>query len=232
MGKRFAGTTDSVTFNGATFLNGFDFRFGTLACVINFQSIAVANTGIFITNLAVANAVDFYIAGITNRMGWYDGTNFRETTTLAVVTGETLVLVATKATGTATPRMHMYRPSTNVWTHENTNGTSPDGAAATQFMIGDNTGTIPANFELFQLAAWNKVIMTDSEVERVSKIPEMNWQRLESDLYIKFAPRNESGDVVRTFGRFPCRQSARAGTVRGTIVTPGALGFCPIERRR
>lgn len=231
MGRRFGGTTDSITMSTTASLAGFNYTFGTIAAEINFQSVAAANSGVMVTNLGVANCADMYVAGTTNRLGWFDGTNFREST-IVVPLNETIFIAITKATGTATPRAHMWRPGTNAWSHIDTGGTSPNAAATTHLMMGDSTNTIPLSAEIFQIAAWQGVAMTDSQVERLMSVSLHNWARFEPGFYARFDQGRDAGDMSFTSGRNRVRQTSRSGTTRGTIKAPAGFGSLATTRRR
>lgn len=231
MGINFNGSTDSLTI-GSAGLQGFDMRFGTIAVVLNLASVPASNSGIFITNLGSGGCIDFYIAGTGRFMGWYDGTTFREST-IAVPLNETVILAATKATGTATARMHMYQPSTNVWTHANTAGTNVNSAANTSVMIGDSTATIPLFCDMFQIAAWARpTFQTDNSCERLSRTPNWDWLRHHPEFYWRFTNKRESLPVIRSVGRFRCYNTAKVGTSVGAIQAPGGFGSSPVNRRR
>lgn len=229
MGRRFTtGSNERIIVGTAAALAGFDFRYGTIAVVVNIVSFV--DGAMFSVNKETGASVDFATGGGGADIYWYDGTNARLGPLPTV--GVTYVMAATKATGTALPRFHTWQPSTNVWTHTDANGTSPDSAAVTFMGIGssdDAAAQNPLNAELFAVAAWNKVVMTDSQVERLSR---GRWAEQEPDFLAEFAHGRDVGDMTSSIGRYGVKQSARTGTTRGTAKPPPGFRFAINTRRR
>jgi hypothetical protein len=229
MGRRFTtASAEFIDFTGSTFLNGFDFRYGTMAICCWMQT----NSGFqayLATNYATGNCADWDTnAGVP---ALDDGTIGRTATT-AVGTGKHVVVVMTKTTGSTTARMHTYTFNTRTWLHQNTNGASNDSAVNTSLTIGA-VGTVAGNdnldAEVWAVAAWPKIVMSDSEVERLAR---GNWGQLEPGFHVQFSDGREFGDVGTTLGRFNARESTKSGTTRGVQKPPPGFRLSPVARRR
>ncbi len=89
------------------------------------------------------------------------------TTTVVAADGWTFI-AGTKAAGTATPRVHIYKYSTRTWVHENTGSSigdiTPSGASA--IGVGaSNAG--PFNGDIAACGAW-QTALTDAQVETLA----------------------------------------------------------------
>lgn len=87
----------------------------------------------------------------------------------AMTAGAWYLIAASKASGTAAARIHLYAYATNTWTHEN-GGTAiaNSGVANTQANIGcSNAAANFANADIAAVGVWN-VALTDSQVEALA----------------------------------------------------------------
>ncbi len=87
--------------------------------------------------------------------------------TYTVVSADGWVLIAvSKATGTATPRMHKYVYATDTWTHENASGTLANSGAMTgNSYIGRYTAVDFGFIGDIAVAAKWSVVLGDTQVE-------------------------------------------------------------------
>ncbi len=85
------------------------------------------------------NALDahFFLSDI-DRVTISDGTNFQSSTTTLVVADGWAIVAATKAAGTVTPRLHIYKYGTDTWVHQNGAGTITNLAALSTYTIGQS----------------------------------------------------------------------------------------------
>lgn len=238
MGRRFARASGNYIEIGTTAaLAGFDYRFGTIAAVLNFASLPVIATSndFFCTNHSVGACADFSVNnnGGTISFDYYDGTNGRNAFSGAFSTGVTYLLAVTKATGTATGRAHMYVFSTNTWTHAALSGTNVDAAANTTLTLGaaDNTGSTSFAFDgdLFAIGAWSGYAMSDQEVEQLVR---PDWGRFNPSLWEFWDSSRDSLDLSGGLGRHRPVQTARVGGLRGTAAPPPGWGSLPVRHRR
>lgn len=230
MGRRFTAASNERVYVGAAGLGGLNFTFGTFAAVVNFASFTAAGT-ILATNDQTSPSFTCYFAS-GNGLKYYDGT----TDTLLIASGSfstavTYVIAVTKATGTATARSHLYVPSTNTWTHAAAAATTVNSATNTSLSIGtfaDNTARDPIDADIFAVALWQGVVMTDSECERLAR---GNWANSAPDFHEEWIQHgHELGDMTSTLGRRTVKQTTRTGTTRGTTRPPA--GFRPAVQRR
>jgi hypothetical protein len=117
-----------------------------------------------------------------------NGTN-TDSPTIVVATGEWVLIGITKASGTATPRFHYYRFSTNAWSHENASGST---AAVNHTGPSIYLGGAPATYSNF----WNgeievfghwKRVLSDAEIENLP-FTLQGWYSAKPDILIKADP--------------------------------------------
>ena len=232
MPKKWSGGTAKILFN-STNTRAFNFLYGTCATLLNVASTDAQDTVIIFTNgIASTPRFELYITNTGKFFGWTDGTTFT-TSSIAVPMAETCFLAATKDTGTVAPRFHMYRPSTGVWTHVAGGTTNVDSAATTSFQIADGA-TFGLLADVWQLGMWSQRAMTDSEIERLMQVPQLDWRRFDAEVMIRFDNTYESAlDLVRTHGRRDVRQTTRTGTTTKSVLTfPGGHGTLAVSRRK
>lgn len=96
-----------------------------------------------------------------------NGTN-TDSPTIVVPTGTWVLVSITKASGTAAPRFHMYRYSTNAWTHESSAGTTgANNYTGNHFYVAAQPA-FGNNFlgEIEVIGHWQRVL-TDAELENL-----------------------------------------------------------------
>lgn len=229
MGRRFtSGTSDRITVQNAADLAGLSWLFGTIAALI-YRSADVANFETIIsTNEAGATTNQFCI-GSTDLLTVYDNPNIR-TLTGAIATGQHILLGFTKPTGTVAGRGHKYVFTTNTWTHAAMSGTVANAGATASLQIGSatNAGVEFLSSEVWAIGMWDRN-MTDKEFERLSA---GRWLDSVPSFYEQWSDGREVGDMPKTLGRFPTRQTARTGTTRGIQKPPPGFRMCKQRRRR
>lgn len=235
MPRRFTAASSERIYIGTAGLAGLDFAYGTLAVCLWIVSVSVNSQALLATNDGATTGVEWYIHGTgTNGsdLSWYGTTNVDSFSTLAVTTGENLLVAITKATGSVLPRAHMYKFATGAWTHGDCASNIGDAATATALCIGAfaNAGSSDhLDGELHACAAWNKLAMSDLEVERLARQPD--WSRFAPDMYESASDGRDVGDMMTTIGRYRCKQTARTGTTKGVQSPPP--GFrSRVQRRR
>lgn len=234
MGRRFTAASSERIQVGSAGLAGFNFLFGTFAAWVNITSYPTGgNYGAFATTNAGSGACfeASIVAGTLKDL--FDGTNDR--TAAGPTAGATVLVGTTKASGTATARTHLYVPSTNTWTHGTYSGTSVNSATVTALTLGNeqdsNTAGLGSlNAEVWQIAMWSALVMSDGEFERLART--RDWKRLGPDFFDSWSDGREQGDMANTLGRFNVRQTGRTGTTRGTATRPPGMGTYPPRHRR
>lgn len=230
MGRRFTAASSEREYYGAAGLAGFNFTHGTLAAMVNFVTFVTAGT-IFATNDQTNPSLTLYTASTSSEMRLFDGVTDNAGMT-ALATGVTYLLGFTKATGTATARYHVYRADTNAWTHGAFGGTNVNGATTTSMCIGsyaNSNATDALNAEVFTVGAWQGLVMTDQEFQRLAA---GNWPNLGVDFCEQWNDGDDTGDSVGSIGRYRCRQTARTGTTKGTAKPLAGFRFATQGRRR
>lgn len=234
MGRKFIGASSNRIHVGtAAGLAGFDFRWGTLAMCLNLASTPGVGVGCALFSV---NGGTFEVtinnSGTGAQVDVWDNTIDRTALTGSFATNTHYVLVFTKATGAATSRLHLYVFSTNTWTHVNASGTSADAAANTSLTIGsdsDSASVEPLDGEVFAVGAWPAYVLSDLEVERLSR---GDWGWLNPGFWDQWDTSRDSGDMLTTLGRYPVKQTARTGAVRGTLAPPPGFRMSPVRHRR
>ncbi|MFF0860891.1 hypothetical protein ACFYUV_03960 [Nonomuraea sp. NPDC003560] len=160
MARTFDGTDDSlgVAVGG---LSG-QTTAGSFVAVLRRNNNATLTTAI--NSFATATrVVELAIVNTTNVLRLRNASG-GGSSTFTVTTSDGWVLVAaTKAVGTTTPRMHKYVYSTNTWTHENGSASFADsGPAITTWFMGSQS-----DCDLAAVAAWDRVL-SDSEIESLA----------------------------------------------------------------
>lgn len=231
MGRRFTAASSERIQIGSTGLNGLNFQYGTFAICCYVVSHTVYGSP-FSTN---TGSMEMSITDTSGVLAWWDGTNEHDGTT-AVTLNESMILAWTKTTGLVVPNVHLYRFSTNTWVHQaasaGSGGNILDGATTTAATLGsyqDAATSDALDAEVWAMASWNKVVMSDSEIERLAR---GDWLRSQPDFYTQWSDGREVGDMTRTLGRYPARQTARTGTTRGAQKPPPGFRLAPQARRR
>lgn len=231
MGRRFTGASSDRIFVGTTAAAaGLTFTFGTMAVCL-YRESGGSTMSYLSTNQAAGACAVLTTLSTADELEWYDGTNGRTGATSIATSGHVL-LVATKATGTATPRFHYYEFATNTWVHEDASGTAVNGGTLSSLTIGSGGNSASFNAvdgEVHALGMWQGLAMSDGECERLAR---GSWLNYAPSFYEQGTPGHESGDMVRTLGRFPARQTAISGTTRGNRGAPPGFRMGVQHRRR
>jgi hypothetical protein len=119
-----------------------------------------------------------------NKVGFLnDGSAARVTTTTTTSADNWCLHVATKATGTVTPKYHRYKFDTTTWvTGENFDGTvanptTPGGTGLVQ-LGGDSGGGDWFSGRLAVIAYWNSVLTDPQILTLISTFTRANWLSL------------------------------------------------------
>lgn len=229
MGRRFTAASNERIFCGSGGIAGLDYRYGTVAVVFNLVTATAAGTLVAVNGAASGAQCDIYCtSGPPVSVHYYDGTSDR--TLATIVAGTTYLIVVTKATGTATPRYHLYNYTDRSWTHANGSGTCVDSGATTALSFGcyANGSNDPLTGELFAAGLWSRLVMGDGECERLAR---GDWLRQGPDFYRQWRRSDINLDMRTTHGRYKVRQTARTGSTQGTVAEPVGFRFA-VETRR
>jgi hypothetical protein len=162
--RSFNGTSDVLKCSVGSPIN---VGFGTFAAIVNITSFSATRSIMRLATSTPTNVLGFSV-NTSGQLIMTDGTSAPSGTT-ALVAGEWYLIAAGKATGTTTPRYHIYRYSTDAWVHENAVGTVANATvpsttgrmnlmarAADQFTPGD----------LAAAGFWGRNL-SDAEVEQL-----------------------------------------------------------------
>lgn len=144
-------------------MGGMNFVFGpaTLAAIVRINTLSGSNVAIFgVGTVTVGWNLVIRTSGLFRFMT--DGVTVDSTTGLVI--NNWYLLAVSKATGTVTPRFHIYNYTTGAWVHETTssigNGTVPVSAPR----IGSQNGAITFDGSIAVVGAWN-VVLADTQIE-------------------------------------------------------------------
>lgn len=153
--RTFDGANDEITLSlGAT---GFAFGPGTVLGLVTVEAggtMAVFSAG-------ATNAVSYMLQVDSTTLGVILRLNGVATNGSDIIVSNQWYLVgATKATGTVTPRLHIYDCTAGTWTHENASGTAANSSTP---ITRSQIGTTPqggADFDgsMQLVAVWNSVL--------------------------------------------------------------------------
>lgn len=225
MGRLFTAASSDRIQVGSAGLNGFNFLYGTFAVCTYIVGSATFDC------YYASNGGTHELLTSSGKMAWWDNVSEADGAT-NVATGAQMILVWAKNSGANLPRFHQYRFATGAWVHENGNHSEVDAATVTSVTLGaftDAAASDALDSEVFAMAAWNKVVFSDSEVER---LPRGNWLNLAPDFYEQWSDGREVGDMTRTLGRYPMRQTGRTGTTRGAQKPPPGFRMDARRHRR
>lgn len=209
MARRFNGTSDSITLS----LGGTNFAFGpgTIAAVIRNSSISIQQA---IFSAGVSNAARSELRiNTSGQLVLQADANSVACTTITLPTNKWLLVAATKASGTQTPRMHLLDYLTRAWSHADGSTTMINGTApVTSAAIG--VGATGTNFYLADIAvigAWNSVL-TDPQIESLAAdLTVSNWNAYATTRGMWILDPNPAVTVVDRSGN-GANQSAISGT--------------------
>lgn len=232
MGRRFTGASSERIQIGSAGLAGFNFNYGTVAVCGYLVSHTVYGAYLATNGGTLELSVTDTAAG-DGRVAWFDGVQEDRSTT-SLTNGEAAIKVWTKATGAVLARLHIFRFTTGAWVHETGTfgGAANDAATTTAVTIGsfaDAASSDPLDEEIWAIATWPNVVMSDQQVERLAR---GGWASTEPGFLEEWAHGREVGDMGTTIGRNPVRQTGRTGTTRGAQPPPPGFRFSINRRRR
>lgn len=229
MGRLFTAASSEVIHSATTDLRGLKFTSGTMAMLLYKTSAGGSGDGMIGTNNDASDCNEWHFDGGDGNCVW-DNAALRTMNT-SVASNVNILIGWTKAPGTTTPRGHLYNYATNVWSHVNGAGGTEDTGPLLSIQLGavTNTGAIPLDGEVWAVGMWQLRNMTDSEFQRLAG---GRWLEQAPDFYEEWVSGRELGDMVRSLGRFPARQTSRIGSVRGHRRPPPGFRMSPQRRRR
>lgn len=195
MARTFNGTSDKIATTVSTPMNA---GFGTFVAILRPTTIAATISWARFCSSAFANLLGAFIDA-TGKVGYSNAAAAPVGATSLVVNNWYCIAVG-KATGTTTPRVHIYRYSTNAFVHENTGSSIADATAPTtagflnvgsrvsdQFFPGDiavcgfwNRNLSDAEFELlpFTLDGWfalvPSILLVLDQADAVQGTPDLS----------------------------------------------------------
>lgn len=173
---------DGVDDNSVHTLGTSNLQYGTIVAVLKRSGASWASIVGNHNASAVCRVGMMFNAG--DQLCWFDDNALKYTTAITGTSAMGWILCAvTKATGTTSPRIHLYRWDTTTWQHaDNTIGTVADRQDQTGGTI--RIGVIDgADFFAGRIAAvaekGNATPLTDGEIESlVSTFTRANWDSL------------------------------------------------------
>lgn len=115
----------------------------------NVSNVALGLTAGDVIAISIANAVKSGTATLKTADGW-------------------ALLAASKATGTATPRLHLYKYGANSWTHEAAGATAANVTPTTAAHFGARIGSTSFwNGDIAVAGVWG-VVLADQDVESLA----------------------------------------------------------------
>lgn len=152
----------------------------------------------------------------SNELSFFVPTNpDRATATTFTSTTTWYLILFTKATGTATPRAHIYNYSTNAWTHENFDGTLTNwtsiGASGT-IRFGEWEDVDDFQGDLACAGIWSGIAFTDAKCEAMGlQFDLMSWFASTPSALWLF-DQQAVGQLLRDLTGGGANQSTIAGT--------------------
>ncbi len=211
--RRFNGTSDFIK----TGIGSCSWTFGSFGAL--FRLISMPGSGGFL--FSNHTSAGTFQAGIRLTFGglpFLSGSwSADHQGTTALVKETWYILVITKATGTATPRLHIgkWNGSSFVWTHENESGTETNSPAQTSgsIYIGSRKGAEFVNADFAAIIEWPSVVLSDAEVEGLGTQTSLKtgWKEYKSPAgLITFEQGSVSEEVQDIIGG--ADQTERSGT--------------------
>lgn len=159
-GRNYNGTTDYIAVDPT--------GWGSLTGDMTIAAVVYRNATGAVHNILLQNGTGTgdcgFLIDSNTLLIFSNATGFLSTTTIGV---GTWFLCVSKASGTSTPRVHLFNYTTGVWVHENEGGAVPSfsSAGATNLYIGSYRGSADFyNGDIFATGAW-AYNATDNEVE-------------------------------------------------------------------
>lgn len=186
--------------------------------------------------------VSWFFDSTTNVLGIYTNNEGAARTGTVAVTSTTdwTFVCTTKATGTVTPRMHLYRPASG-WTHENASGNLANAGGWNRINIGFDGAGDDGSMDMAAVMGINARALTDSEVERLLNSGK-SWESWlnPGDFLFEFRSGRDL-PVTTTASRHPDQSPSRTrqtatftttGTARSARPDPPGHRFSRLTRRR
>lgn len=203
--------------------------FGTYACIIKRGATGAWHTFMALHNAAGSTALNqFAYSPADVIIWWIDGITV--TGPAAIGTADWSLLVARKATGTATPRFSLYNFTTDTWVHANASGARPNWSATGglirfNWQGGDNfVGRIAVR------AGWNSLPWAastagDSALESAGlEVSAANWLAASPSAFWLFNQAAVTTPVADETGG-GADQTSRTGTTVITDDDPPGFSF-------
>lgn len=148
---------------------GFAFGPGTMAAIVRLDSYTSDGRIIFHMGVDAVNRATFYVmitTGILNLNVAAAGSSTESYGVTGLSLNTWYFVAVSKATGTVTPRFHIYNFATNTWIHENGTQTCINsGVPVTSNFIGQTP--TPGKFydgDIAVEAVWD-IVLTDAQIE-------------------------------------------------------------------
>lgn len=141
------------------------------------------------------------------------------TTTVTVSDGWCFV-AGTRASGTTTPRLHIYKYGTNTWTHENAGGSFANGLSAATATIRLGTATTSGNAydgDMEVAAVWQREL-SDAEIENLAYTLQPLYAAAPN--WLVKLDQSATGQTIVNHVRSNGNQSAISGTSIATSNPP------------
>ena len=221
MPANFDGTNDSITLSiGACGVAG-PFTFAALFRATAFSATDRAIVGVGAGGTATSWLV---LSGTTGKVGYYTNGGGTAAGSTALSTGKWYIVAASKATGTAAPRIHYHdMTSPGTWTHEN-GSNLPDGSSASggSIKIGEDTGgNKDFNGDIAAIAIWKRSL-SDDEVEKLEG-GLLFWGEMNPDCWAVLDQDTTTQKVVDLSGN-GSNESARSGSTTSSLSAPLGWG--------
>lgn len=147
------------------------------------------------------------------------GNSTTNSSAAVATTGEWNMIAVSKATGTATPRFHSYRYSTDGLTQEDGGGTlGNSGTPATSVYLGSPSANFGFNGDYAVAAYWN-VVLTDAQVQLLS-YDLANWFAAATPKAMWVLDQGATGTKVLDITGGGANESSLAGSSVSTNAVP------------
>lgn len=218
MARDFNGTTDYISFSLGT--SGGTGALSTAALVKSSDFGALRA----ITALGLTGNPDFLVRVSPTGpfMNTYDSATGAGADGVATLsTGRWYLIGMSKASGTATPRFHIYDYSTFSWTHENGTSTNGDPSVSGGLVVGAFDTSSPANVWSGSIAAaavW-RTSLSDAAVEALTNNPMGSWLAAAPSACWRFDQASTSETVTDLTGN-----GSDQAAISGTTVSEDPFG--------
>lgn len=163
MARNFDGTADHIIVSAGALVG---MTFGAFACIIRRGATGAWHGLVGIEDGGGAAKMNLEITDANVLNYNVDGGGGASGSTTITSTTTWYFVAADKATGTATPRFHIYNYSNNTWTHENAGGTQGNTAATiAQARLGRWQTVDDYNGDMAIAGIWENKTFTDAQWE-------------------------------------------------------------------